>query len=289
MESALFKIQCKNCSATLNLNTRGELNCPYCGAKIYLNDKDFDDYLRTRDEILAKEKFKNDAAFNDGDVLDLWGSNLVKSFETTNGKTLRVTAYFADENILIGKNKIAYFCDTNPFNKQLVYPSADIKGLSRYLPSVISDYTLKEPYESYGNKCVLISKPENAYPLSFFGGLNARTVAWIISRFENLCCLFAFNEIDFTELHIKDFYINPKSHELYMLGGFEYYIKEPTNTYLYDIRNIALRILDKSTAPELCLEFLNNPPEKDAFADFKKWDNVIEKGFGGHNFYKDFN
>jgi hypothetical protein len=154
---------------------------------------------------------------------------------------------------------------------------------------MIGEYTLKDSYKNYGNKCILISKPENAYPLSIFGMLNARTVAWIISRFENLCCLFAFNEIDFTKLNIKDFYINPKSHELYMLGGFDNYIKSNNNTYLYEFRKIALSIMDKSTAPELCLNFLNEKPAKDAFTDFNNWDNVIEKGFGGHNFYKTFN
>ena len=57
---------------------------------------------------------------------------------------------------------------------------------------------------------------------------------------------------------------------------------------LRDIRKTAARILGmhKNEAPKALMDFLEGKPEADAFADFEKWDKVIETGFGGRRFAK---
>ena len=116
--------------------------------------------------------------------------------------------------------------------------------------------------------------------------MKATTVAWIISRFENLGCLLEFNEMDFDTIRIEDIYINPKTHELFILDGWENVSRSSDHNYLKDIRLIAKDIMDISTANEMCMQFLNGEPAPTAYDDFGNWDDVIMKGFGGHNFHQ---
>ena len=111
-------------------------------------------------------------------------------------------------------------------------------------------------------------------------------MAWIISRLENLGCLLEFNNMDFRALRVEDLYINPKTHELFILDGWDGVEKTSRRNYLKDIRLIAKDIMDTSTAPELCLKFLDGEPKETAYDDFSAWDEVIMKGFNGHNFHQ---
>ena len=288
MDSALLKMKCKNCGAEYNLNTRGELHCLFCGAIVHLTDKDYEEYLKTRDEILIKEKFKNDNTNKNGDVLDLWISEKSYEFTKKDGSNITINYYYHVNNskvmTLIGKNSIVSICADNYFKKvdKIQFPSADIKGLHKYLPNVVSINELNN-----FNQLIIIDKPENIYPLAIFDKLDAKQVAWIISRLENLACLFEYNQVDFEQITKNDLYINPKTHELFLLGGWNTFKNhQAPKTFLNDMRKIALDILDLDTAPKMCIDFLNSSPASDAYTDFSNWDNVIEVGFGGHNFHK---
>lgn len=289
MNSRLMKIKCNNCGAEYRINSRGELICSYCGSKIYLNDKDFEEYQKARDEMLLKDRFNQDDVNNNGDYLGLWnGENSIRLADNIHCK------YYYDfekenKEIYINKDKlIIIYNDKNIVDiiknnlNNLVYPSADIKGLSKYLPQIIFYKELKD-----GRVIVGYEKSENVYPLYLMKDLDAKQVAWIISRMENLGCLLEFNEIDFSKIDIKDFYFNPKTHEIFLLDGWEYIQNlNSKQNYLHLIREIALQILNESTAPEMCIDFLKSKPEDNAYDDFSKWDNVIENGFNGHNFHR---
>ena len=84
-----------------------------------------------------------------------------------------------------------------------------------------------------------------------------------------------------------DLYINPKTHHMYLLDGWEYMKPRfsTTNYYLHKIRTIAKDLMYLDRAPKKCIEFLDGEPMKDAYSDFKAWDDVIEHGFSGHNFH----
>nr|MCR4683192.1 hypothetical protein [Clostridiales bacterium] len=53
-------------------------------------------------------------------------------------------------------------------------------------------------------------------------------------------------------------------------------------------RKTARALAGNTREPAELYRFLNSEPASDAFLDFEKWDTVIEKGFGGHKFEKNY-
>ena len=266
--------------------------CRFCGSMVYLSDKDFKAYKNTRDEMLHNDRFINDETADEGDILHMWNNSSRVNFTTDRGVNITMDSFYSvildDKEVYIGSNKIlivfASISEVTRFNNslsQIMYPSADIKDLSRFLPNVTYKATLED-----GRGIAVISKAENIYPLFLFENLKATTVAWMISRFENLGCLLEFNDMDFDAISIEDIYINPKTHELFILDGWENVSRTSRRNYLKDIRLIAKDVMDCSTANDMCMQFLNGEPAATAYDDFGNWDDVIMKGFGGHNFHQ---
>ncbi len=292
MDSKLLNVRCDNCGAEYRISSRGEMVCRFCGSNVYLSDMDFKAYKNTRDNMLMSDRFTNDEAADTGDVLRLWNNGSTANFKTIKGVNISFDCYYSvildDKEVYIGADKIAVIF-SNTFSltnftvnlSQIEYPSADIKDLSRFLPNIIFKSALED-----GRAIIIISKTDNIYPLFLFENLKATTVAWIISRLENLGCLLEFNNMDFRELRAEDLYINPKTHELFILDGWDGVEKTSRRNYLKDMRLIAKDIMDTSTAPELCMKFLDGDPEETAYDDFSAWDEVIMKGFNGHNFHQ---
>ena len=289
--SKLMNITCDNCGAQYRISSRGEMNCRFCGSKVYLNDKDFKNYLKTRDEMLIKDKFNNDSIMTDGDVIGFYRDYSFKYSFDVDGNILvyDVSAIYNESNkdiYVCASNIIFAFNDEKDYNnylnnRKITFPSADIKKLEKYLPKVVFNGQTKD-----GKYIVVLDKDENVYPLEIFNvGLNPRTTAWVISRLENLGCLLEFNNIGMNKLSIEDIFINPKTHELYLYGNWEN-VTGSTENYLRSIRSIAKSIPVNAVAPKMYDEFLDSEPENNAYDDFKKWDEVIVKGFGGHNFNK---
>lgn len=292
MESKLLNIRCDNCGAEYRISSRGEMICRFCGSMVYLSDKDFKAYKNTRDEMLHNDRFINDETADEGDILHMWNNSSRVNFTTDRGVNITMDSFYSvildDKEVYIGSNKIlivfASVSEVTRFNNslsQIMYPSADIKDLSRFLPNVTFKATLED-----GRGIIVVSKSENIYPLFLFENLKATTVAWMISRFENLGCLLEFNDMDFDTISIEDIYINPKTHELFILDGWENVSRTPRRNYLKDIRLIAKDVMDVSTANDMCMQFLNGEPAATAYDDFGNWDDVIMKGFGGHNFHQ---
>lgn len=292
MESKLLNIRCDNCGAEYRISSRGEMVCRFCGSMVYLSDKDFKAYKNTRDEMLHNDRFINDETADEGDILHMWNNSSRVNFTTDRGVNITMDSFYSvildDKEVYIGSNKIlivfASISEVTRFNNslsQIMYPSADIKNLSRFLPNVTFKATLED-----GRGIIVVSKSENIYPLFLFENLKATTVAWMISRFENLGCLLEFNDMDFDTISIEDIYINPKTHELFILDGWENVSRTPRRNYLKDIRLIAKDVMDVSTANDMCMQFLNGEPAATAYDDFGNWDDVIMKGFGGHNFHQ---
>ena len=289
--SKLMDVTCDNCGAQYRISSRGEMNCRFCGSKVYLNDKDFKNYLKTRDEMLIKDKFNNDSIMTDGDVIGFYRDYSFKYSFDVDGNILvyDVSAIYNESNkdIYVGASNIIFaFNDEKDYNnylnnRKITFPSADIKKLEKYLPKVVFNGQTKD-----GKYIVVLDKDENVYPLEIFNvGLNPKTTAWVISRLENLGCLLEFNNIGMDKLSIDDIFINPKTHELYLYGNWEN-VTGSTENYLKSIRSIAKSIPVNAVAPKMYDEFLDSEPENNAYDDFKKWDEVIVKGFGGHNFNK---
>ena len=292
MESKLLNIRCDNCGAEYSISSRGEMVCRFCGSMVYLSDKDFKAYKNTRDEMLHNDRFINDETADEGDILHMWNNSSRVNFTTDRGVNITMDSFYSvildDKEIYIGSNKLLIiFKSLSEVTRfagslsQIMYPSADIKDLSRFLPNITYKAVLED-----GRGIAVISKAENIYPLFLFEDLKASTVAWMISRFENLGCLLEFNEMDFDAIRIEDVYINPKTHELFIPDGWDNVSRTSNRNYLKDIRQIAKDVMDCSTANDMCMQFLNGEPADNAYDDFGNWDDVIMKGFGGHNFHQ---
>lgn len=291
MESKLFYIRCDNCGSEYRINTRGEMNCPFCGSKIYLNDKDFEKYRKTRDEMLVKDKVANDLANSDGDVQHKWNNEMNIVFETATGKPVNIHYFYqydrAGKTVYVGRTKVAIVYD-NPEAVEKIerniniveFPSADIKDLAMFFPHIFLKVRLND-----GRYLVVYDKQENVYPLALFNKLDPKQVAWMISRMENLGCLFEYNQFDFSQIEQLDIYINPKAHYLYIIDGWENVVMRTPQNYLKQLRVIMKDQMILGRAPKECIEFLDSLPASDAYTDFKVWDDVIEHGFNGHNFH----
>jgi len=292
MKSQLFNIRCDNCGSEYRINSRGEMNCPFCGSKIYLNDKDFEEFQKTRDEMLFKDKAENDLVNDTGDVLHKWNNELQVFLDAENGKTVNLRYFFKydrpGKTVYVGRNKLSIVYDNaNVCSKaverfqSLEFPIADIHNLSKGFPWILALVNLKED-----KRLLVLNKPENIYPLALFNRLDPKNVAWMISRMENTGCILQFNSLDFSDLTVFDLYINPKTHHMFFLDGWENAVDSDTpRHYLRILRAIAKDQMILERAPKKCIEFLEGEPAVDAYTDFKLWDDVINFGFNGHNFH----
>ena len=91
----------------------------------------------------------------------------------------------------------------------------------------------------------------------------------------------------YQDLSIEDAFINPKTHEMFLLDNWHNIIPAGREKkYLKGMRELIKGIHCTSAPPKLYEEFLNSEPASNAYEDFERWDNVIMNGFSGHNFHK---
>ena len=190
-----------------------------------------------------------------------------------------VTVYTARKNavFIFGSGDAASYGSFSSIPEKLCYPSADIKGLAIFFPVVNGDFELED-----GRHVIAVSKDEELYPLSAFGSLPPEHAAWIVSRLENLCCVLAYSSIAHNGIDMESFFINARTHQAYLLGGWwNSCLSDDSSSDLKAVRNIAKRImgLKYESAPDEFRRFISEAPACDAFEDFSRWDEVIEKGF----------
>ena len=277
-------------------DSHGALRCLYCGGESYFSDSDLSSYKTMRADLLQYVKNLADVRADEADYSYLRGLGQTEYFITDSGKTVSVDYYFytEEDNVCIysafdsvvfvfPENGAATVEDMKRGISLLCYPSADIKDLSRYFPHIRAEFTLND-----GRVFVAVSKPENAFPLYAFKNLDGEHVAWIISRLENLCCVLEFSSLRHNGISTSSVYINPRTHEAYLLGGW--WKSKPAKTFyngdLVDLRRTGKIILgSKYDAQHSAFKsFLCELPREDAYNDFSNWDNVINKAFGGHRF-----
>ncbi|MCR4584081.1 MAG: hypothetical protein K5686_00010 [Lachnospiraceae bacterium] len=289
----MLKYKCGNCGGEFEIHAHGELLCPFCGTKQYFSDAELSGYKGYRDNVLQYVRRSNDSFFAKGDVLRLFNDSDIEKYESADGSIEIAYTYRTEtDGVEIFINKESVVC-VFPADRssladralkniaELEYPSADIKNLRNCLPYLKARYELKS-----GGVILAFSKNENVYPLFIFSELHPKHVAWIISRMENLCCLLEFNGLDHKHMDEQSLFINPKSHEAFWYGGWWDTEGDGPRTALADIRKTAKKLTGEmvSEGPREYAEFLSSKPRDTAYDDFAYWDEVIEKGFGGHHF-----
>lgn len=282
----------------MSFDNKGELKCPYCGTKAYFSDTEIADYRNFRINMLQYLRSAADLAA-DSAPERMWLNTENVYFYTTDETKISISYLFYskqnDVDTYVTKQSIVFVFNPNDISKaqkmteglqRLEYPAADIKNLKKYFPSVVLRNTLQD-----GSLLVAISKPENVYPVFAFGNVKPEHAAWMVSRMENLCCVLEYSGLVHNGITVDSVYVNPRTHEGYLYGGWwnSYAKTDPSdNKDLWAIRDTADKILGeyKNDAPKEFRNFIKNAPAADAYSDFLLWDNVIEKGFGGHKFRK---
>lgn len=292
----MITLKCPNCGGLLNPSNKGELVCSYCGAKSYFSDSEIKDYLQFRTKLLQYAMNQTDAKQGQLDNNIFHTDTTQKIFTTKTNQTVKLNYLFnyiedgvdvyitLDSMVFVFTPSVLHLEKAMTQNiKNVEYPSADLKNLGKYIP------TIKIRTELNDNSIlVAVAKPENSFPLFAFGYLDARHVAWIVSRMENICCLLAFNEMAHNNLSLNTILINPRTHEAFFYGGWWNANNNVANKKdLQAIRQVAKQLLQpEKKIPTEFTEFLNSRPRVDAYSDFEYWDTVIENGFGGHKFVK---
>lgn len=284
----MIKYVCKNCGAQMELGTAGSFTCQYCGFKTFLTDADFRGNTEFRKKLLTYYKAKNDEKEMSYETDTLWESQGVDHFTALSGQRLNIDYMrkYSYPNCIcyVARESIVYICETNEDAdallgglEQLKFPEADTK-LYRSFPELKTTIPLQK-----GKAIVFIRRP-HFYPLELFVPMESVHTAWVISRLENICCALEFSGIEHSDLSMSSLFVNVKTHESALFGDWRGVSPKKSKQDLVRIREIARAATEDAAAPDLFCEFLNSKPKETAYDDFAYWDQVIQKGFGGHKF-----
>lgn len=286
----MIHYSCKNCGAQLDLGQSGSLVCPYCGSKAFLSDKEFRENKEFRSKLLAYYKAQNDAKEMDYESDTLWESFGVDSFTTPLGQSVNIdymkkyeyksmTCYLAKESIVYVFSDNSYADRFLEGLRKLTFPESDTK-LFRSFPELKTVVDL-----SKGKAVVFVRRP-HFYPVEIFAPMSNHHVAWVISRMENICCALEFSNLEHGDITSSTVFINVKTHEGALFGDWSKVSSKTSNKDLVSLRHVVKEISEDISKPKELKTFLESKPKASAYDDFSLWDEVVETGFGGHNFRK---
>lgn len=291
----MITFKCKNCGGEVSINAAGDLLCPYCGTKANFSDAELRGYREFRSSMLQYLASVASNKDKETDAEYIWKLSESVSFETNDGTEITINYIYQCEDNSIkmyaARNSVIYVFPRAKAElaemalrnvSSLTYPSADMKDLRRLVPELKGHYILSD-----GSVMLVYNKPENLFPLPLFGALEYVHVAWIVSRLENIACLLAFNNVVHGDITPDTLFINPKSHEVTLMGGWWNMEKGYSEKDLKDLRKTAKLLLSDyfKDIPKMFKDFLDGRPKNDAFKDFEYWDYVIENGLGGRHFH----
>ena len=317
---ATLSYKCRSCGGEMSVDSSGELICEYCGSKYSLKDEELKDYKIFRQQLLEYLRRRNDERMSGGSEEDnrysrLWDMAQTETFTSADGEEITLSylysscertgpAYPNDREIrmFLTRNNVIYVFDGRDSYladtavktvSKIRYPAADVRGLKECFPVFAGRYELSG---SAFNKGVMLvyERPANLFPLSMFGAFTPEHAAWIVSRMENVCCVLQYSGLTHGGITADNFFINPFSHHGALIGGWwdagkgDGYERDTygDNKDLKDVRKTADHILGihRNEIPDEFDRFIRSRPEKNAYDDFARWDEVIEKGFGGRRF-----
>lgn len=295
----MISFKCKNCGGELSVDVHGNLSCAYCESRFNFSDAELRGYREFRMEMLNYLKgeamqstpeqneriwdMADEVVLNTADGTDIH----IRHIYTYSDKV--VTMYLAREMVLYIFNNRTDAEAMERGLRMIEIPPADVRHLDECFPKLQGRYDLQ------GGKVMLaFARPDNFFPLSMFGSLEPKHVAWMISRMENVCCVLEYSDLRHYGLSEETFFVNPFTHQGMLVGGWWSTRRATpmdaarTNEDLVALRKTAMKVLGNhlSSGPKELEKFLKGSPAKNAFIDFELWDRVIEEGFGGHHFAK---
>lgn len=292
----MLNYKCPKCGGEMSVNRSGDLLCSYCDSKFNFSDKELKDYKEFRYNMLHYlSSIANHTAVS-ADAEKIWQRSMCETFVNSEGTEIAVNYIYKSDiggiECFTTRNNVIFVFSAGKRSladkyrsgvQQLTYPSADVRNLAQYFPVITGGFELKD-----GSYLLAVSKSEEVFPLGAFGSLPPVHAAWIVSRIENLCCVMEYSNITHGGIDLDGMFINARTHELYLLGGWENVTVGSSTKDLAMMRQNIKRLMGKEAlkAPKEFTEFLDKKALPDAYTDFSDWDNVIEKGFGGRRFEK---
>lgn len=287
----MLNYKCSSCGAQLTLGNAGSLVCNYCGGRSFLTDSDFKGYEEFRKRLLGYYQAQNTQKEFDYSADTFWSCKGTDTFTMQDGMPLNIEYMlkyqYADYTMYIAREAVVYlFNNSNSASqflagiRRIEYPAADSK-LSRCFPELKMQIELQQ-----GKIILAFMRRPNFYPAEVFAPWKSEHLAWVISRMENICCAFKYSEIEHGNITPVSVFINPITHEGALFGDWRGVKKLTSNSDLVAIRKTAILMAENTSQPKELYNFLNSKPMLTAFDDFSIWDEVIEKGFGGHKFVK---
>lgn len=231
------------------------------------------------------------------------------------------TCYVTKTKIVyvLGKDKEKYYNNAIQRIGSLRYKDKRMKDdLSRFLPQIYQTYQIKT-----GEYVIVLEKPEDVYPLKnvfayFEEQINAKHVAWIISRLCNLVCFLEFNGLVHNGIHINNCFVSPKNHSILLLGGWWYTTRAEekmlgTTKDIFSIMSVTAKESKKSSIvtdlesvkllgrqllgevnsrklslnrsiPKTFIHFLTGGSGKSAYEEFVKWDEALDNSYRKRKF-----
>ena len=294
----MISLKCRNCGGEMSVDLKGGLYCAFCGAASYFSDEEMKEYRDFRMQILKYLRAQADWKADEEDS-SMWNYHESAEFSSADGTPVVIDYLFCSEDDSVktytARNSVVQVFGPEDSGKadqvrsalqMPEFPSADLKNIGRYFPTIISDIPLSD-----GGRLLAYSKPGNVYPLFAYGSIKPEHAAWIVSRMENFCCVFEYSGMVHGGISFNSVFVNTRTHEAYLYGGWWNARRKTSSGIspdLYAVRRTAGSIMGeyRVAAPAQFTEFLRETPRADAFEDFERWDEVIEKGFGGHHFVK---
>jgi DNA-directed RNA polymerase subunit RPC12/RpoP len=285
----MITYKCKNCGAQLKVSDAGGFTCPFCGSRAFMSDSELRGNDEFRKKILSFYMAKAIEKENDYSGDDLWEENGKATFTMDNGGPLSI-AYmdkysYPGMDCYLARKNIVYIFEKNEdadlFIKgllSLTFPEADMK-LDRCFPILTQRVRI-----AGGKEALIFVRKPYFYPVEILAPLAPEHLAWVISRMENICCALEYSGISHGDLSPSSIFVNPVTHEGMLFGDYRNVRNTRPDKDLMQLRQTAVKIMEKGTEPAELTSFLDSKPRKDAYEDFEYWDNVIEKGFGGHRF-----
>ncbi|MBR3510105.1 MAG: hypothetical protein IKO03_15195 [Lachnospiraceae bacterium] len=299
----MISLKCKNCGGEMSVDGNGNLYCDYCGSKSAFRDDELQAYKNFRLQVLNYLRGVHDQKA-DGKSHEefLWANTDTEFLVTKDGKDVTVRYIYAHEGakatVYLTKNSVLYVfpgaCRSAADQmlrgiEMLSFPPADVKKLNECFPKLVGRYELEKD-----GILLAFERPDNLFPLSMFGSLEPKLVAWITSRMENICCVLEYSGLVHGGITEDALFINPFIHHAVLFGDWSNVRRMETlrgikqSADLLALRKTALRVMGTHAedAPKEYLDFLRKLPARDAYQDFEDWDRVIEVGFGGRHFAK---
>lgn len=185
---------------------------------------------------------------------------------------------------------------------------------------------LRQGISKCGYGVLIIRKETEEYPLkdilSRLGNrMDARHVAWIISRLCNICCFLQYNQKVHNAVTVENLFVNPEMHTVSLLGGWWYCVGcgekmigtcEQVYEYMTDeckTTGVAQYVTDQEMVHETAKQLLNNKSlvfmkgeHTDipaamaawvrgtstgcAFEEFENWNRTLDDSWGKREFVK---